>query len=58
MSYAYDRRAVGLAVGIDFRSEVNYIPEKTSWLANGLFKAGSVGVDALGIVEITTTEAS
>ena len=58
VSYAYDRRAVGLAVGIDFRSEVNYIPEKTSWLANGLFKAGSVGVDALGIVEITTTEAS
>lgn len=55
-NYAYDQRAMGLAIGIDFRTEVNYIPEKTSWLANGLFKAGSVAIDANGIVEIDTTE--
>ena len=55
-SYAYHRAAVGLAVGIDFRTEVNYIPEKTSWLANGLFSAGSVDIDALGIVEIASRE--
>lgn len=55
-NFAYDRRAVGLAIGLDFRTEVNYIPEKTSWLANGLFKAGAVGIDAEGIVEIETTE--
>ena len=54
--YAYHKAAIGLAVGIDFRTEVNYIPEKTSWLANGLFSAGSVDVDALGIVEIAITE--
>ena len=48
--------STGLAVGIDFRSEVNYIPEKTSWLANGLFAAGSVAIDALGIVDISMTE--
>lgn len=56
--FAYHKSALGLAIGIDFRTEVNYIPEKTSWLANGLFKAGSVDIDALGIVEFTTTEAS
>lgn len=56
-SYAYDRQAVGLAIGLDFRTEINYIAEKTAWLTNGIFKAGAVGVDALGIVEISSTEA-
>lgn len=51
------RGAMGLAVGIDQRTEVNYIAEKTSWLANGLFKAGSVAIDPEGIVEVTTSEA-
>lgn len=55
-SYFYHQRAVGLAVGINFRTEVNYIPQKTSWLANGIFSAGAVAIDALGIVEMTTTE--
>jgi len=48
--------AIGLAVGVNFRTEVNYIPEKTSWLANGLFSGGSVAIDAEGIVEISCTE--
>lgn len=48
--------SIGHAVGINFRTEVNYIPEKTSWLANGLFSAGSVAIDALGIVELAMTE--
>lgn len=54
--FGYCKSAIGLAVGIDFRTEVNYIPQKTSWLANGLFKAGAVAIDALGIVEVTTVE--
>lgn len=56
-NYAYHNMAVGLAVGMNMRTEVNYIPVKTSYLANGLFSAGSVGIDALGIVEVTTREA-
>ena len=56
-SYALHMAAAGLAVGIDFRTEVNYIPHKTSWLANGIFSAGAVAIDALGIVELSTTEA-
>lgn len=56
-NYAIDKLAVGLAIGIDYRTEVNYIPEKTSWLANGLFSAGAVTIDPEGVVEINTTEA-
>lgn len=55
-SYAWHKDAVGLAVGIEQRTEINYIPEKTSWLCNGIFKAGAIDIDALGIVEISTTE--
>ena len=56
-NFAYDYMAMGMAIGIDFRTEVNYIAEKTSWLANGLFAAGAVDVDNVGIVEVTTREA-
>lgn len=57
--YAYHGKmmgAIGLGIGVDFRTEVNYIPEKTSWLANGLFSGGSVAIDGAGIVEISCTE--
>lgn len=50
------RGSLGLAVGIDRKTEINYIAEKTSWLCNGLFSAGSVGIDAGGIVEADVTE--
>lgn len=58
-NYAFhggQRGSTGLAVGIDFRTEVNYIAEKTSWLANGLFSAGAVVLDANGLVDVTTRE--
>lgn len=48
--------SLGHAVGINFRTEVNYIPEKTSWLANGLFSGGAVAIDAEGIVDVAMTE--
>lgn len=55
-SYAYHRTSTGLAVGKDMASSVDWIPIRTAWLSNVLFSAGSVAIDALGIVEITTTE--
>lgn len=55
-NFAYHQTAVGLAVGIDQRTEVNYIPEKTSWLANGLFSAGVAVIDSEGLVELDCTE--
>ena len=55
-NYAYHRSSTGLAIGKDMAAAVDWIPIKTSWLSNVLFSAGSVGIDALGIVEVTTEE--
>lgn len=55
-NFAYHKASTGIAVGINMRTEVNYIPVKTSYLANGIFSAGSVAIDAEGIVEVTTRE--
>jgi hypothetical protein len=55
--YAYHETAVGLATGIDPRTEVNYIPTKTSWLANGMLKAGAVTRNPNGIVKVQCNEA-
>lgn len=55
-AFAYHKMAVGHAIGLDIKQETNYIPEKVSWLANGIMKMGSVGRDANGIVEIENIE--
>ena len=54
--YAFHRDALGFAVGMNMRSEINYVPEKTSWLINGMFSAGAINIDDAGIVKITTRE--
>jgi len=56
-NFAYHKQSLGLAVGIDMRTEMNYIPEKTSWLINGMFSAGAVGIDSAGIIEVLSYEA-
>jgi hypothetical protein len=45
-----------MAEGMGVRSEINYIPEKTSWLVASMFSAGSVAIDAGGIVSISCRE--
>ena len=54
--FAYHKEAVGLAVGLGPKTEVNYIAQKTSWLCNGVLKAGAVARDALGVVEYLARE--
>lgn len=54
--FAYHKSAMGLAVGIDIKTEVNYVPQKTSWLCNGVMKAGSVARDGDGIVSVSWQE--
>lgn len=56
-NFAYHKDAVGLAIGIDMRTEVNYIPEKTATLINAVFKAGAVTVDTDGVIDLLTYEA-
>jgi hypothetical protein len=55
-NFAYHKASIGHACGIDVRQETNYIPEKVSWLANGILKCGSAVRDAAGYVEVQTVE--
>lgn len=50
------RGSTGLAIGIDFKTTVDWIAEKTSWLSNGIFSAGSIVIDPLGIVSVPIDE--
>ncbi len=54
--YAYHKMSVGMAEAMAVRSEINYIPEKTSWLVASMFSAGAIAIDAGGIVAITCRE--
>jgi hypothetical protein len=54
--YAYHETATGFASGIDPRTEVNYIAQKVSWLANGMLKAGAITRNGNGLVKISCTE--
>ncbi len=54
--FAWHQTAVGLAVGLDMRTEINYIPEKTSFLVTGMLLAGAVNVDNDGVVQLLIDE--
>jgi len=54
--FAYHKSAVGLAIGIDVSTEVNYVPEKVSWLSLGKVKAGAVTIDDTGVVKVQIDE--
>jgi hypothetical protein len=54
--FAFHRDSVGYAEGISPRTEINYIPEKTSFLVNTVFSAGAITIDAEGIVSIVARE--
>jgi hypothetical protein len=54
--YAFHKSAIGCAIGMDISTEVNYIPEKTSWLSLGKYKAGAATIDSTGIVKVEITE--
>ena len=50
--FAWEKNAVGLATGIEPEARVDFIPERASWLSQGLLKAGSAVIDARGVVEV------
>lgn len=54
--YAFHKSAVGCAVGYDIQTEVNYVPQKASYLVNTMLSLGSVAIDETGIVEIDFQE--
>jgi hypothetical protein len=55
-SFAWHKASVGYAVGnIDMMTKVDYVPERTSWLSNGLLRSGSVIRENAGIIRINHT---
>ena len=55
-AFAFHKDAVGMGIGMGQRSEINYVPEKTSFLVSSMFSAGAVAIDDEGIVKISATE--
>ena len=54
--FAFHKQAVGYAEGIAPRTEINYVPEKTSFLVNTILSANAVAIDDEGIVKLTCRE--
>jgi hypothetical protein len=52
-AYAWTKNAMGQGIGMDFSTEVNYIPTKTSFLATSKYRAGVGVIDAVGVVDIS-----
>jgi len=55
--FAWHRDSMGYAESIaQQKTEVNYVPEKTSFLVSSMFSAGAIAIDDEGIVKISCTE--
>lgn len=54
--FAYDKQAVGLAVGLEPSSRVDFIPERGAFLSQATMKAGAAVIDPLGVVEVQSFE--
>lgn len=48
--------AVGLAIGLDMSTSIDWVAQKTSWLANGIFKAGAVLREPQGVFRLIYDE--
>jgi hypothetical protein len=55
-TFFWHKQSTGMGIGHDFRTEINYLPRETSWLVNGIFSAGAITIDNLGIIEIDCLE--
>ena len=55
-TFAWHKQSTGMGIGHDFRTEINYLPRETSWLVNGIFSAGAITIDNLGIIEVDCNE--
>lgn len=56
-AFAFHKSSMGMGIGLNMRTEINYIAQKTSWLVNTVFSAGAVAIDAYGMVTISHEEA-
>lgn len=54
--FAYDKKAVGLAVGIEPKTSVDWVAERRSWLSCGDLKAGAAVRLPTGVVAVESYE--
>ena len=53
---AFHKSAIGLGVGMPAKTEINYVPERTSFLVTAMYSAGAIAVDVDGICDVTCRE--
>jgi hypothetical protein len=56
LCFAFDRNAVGLATALEPSTRVDFIPERYSYLSQGVLKAGATVIDPNGVVEVQSYE--
>ncbi len=54
--FAFHKDAIGYGEGIAPKTEINYVPEKTSFLVASMLSAGATAIDPEGIVSIVARE--
>ena len=54
--FAFHKDALGYAEGLGIKTNIDWVPEKMSWLVNCHLSAGAISVDDEGIVKITARE--
>ena len=54
--YAFDRRAIGTAIGADMTTKINYSVDKDAWLVLSKTSLGVAVVDTFGVVRIGCDE--
>ena len=57
VAFAWQKQAIGIAIGIDLKTTIDWVAQKTSWLANGIYKAGAVAREPQGVVKLQYDEA-
>jgi hypothetical protein len=53
-AYFWQKRSIGLAIGQDKMTEINYVPEKLAYLFSCVYCAGAVVIDTAGVVSYQT----
>lgn len=54
--FGFNKKAVGVALGQDVKTEINYIPQRVSHLINTTASLGAVVIDNLQIAKMVTNE--
>ena len=55
-TFFYHKSAIGCGVNVAPKVELNYVPEKTSFLVSAMYSAGAVAIDTEGLIQVTCRE--